>query len=355
MDAKSFRARRLLDGTPTVPKTRRVAISHRPLQHASTAGTLVAAMLSLLVACSVRSIRPPAATAIDPDDLAELWMEPRDLEERDLFYGVGGRALAPDPAAVFRFRAEKKGLRGFSPAYDVEDERGRTWNAKLGAESRPEVLASRIIWALGYHQPPTYYLANWKLERDGSESEQGNARFRPQLETLDRTGHWDWSDNPFLQTQAFRGLLVLMVFLNNWDLTLDNTAIYDLATEWEGVRRWYVVGDVGASISRNRGSVRQGTRGDIDGFQHQGFIRGVENGRVRFDWHGRDAYLLENLTTADVRWTCALLARLRPAQWDAALRAAGYAPEEAARLQASFDERIAQGMSLPETVPTPKA
>jgi len=81
----------------------------------------------------------------------------------------------------------------------------------------------------------------------------------------------------------------------------------------------------------------------------------VENGRVRFDWHGRDAYLLENLTPADVRWTCALLARLRPAQWDAALRAAGYAPEEAARLEASFDERIAQGMSLPETVPTPKA
>lgn len=280
-----------------------------------------------------------------PVELAQLWVEPRDLERRDLFYGVGGTDFAPPAKEVFHFRLEKAGA-GFSPGFKADDARGRAWDVKIGAEARPEVLASRIVWAIGYHQPPNHYLARWTLEREGESSVFGDSRFRPEFHPFERRGNWSWHENPFVDTQAFRGLLVLMAVINNWDLTVENTGLYELDREWEGARRWYVVRDVGASFSQNRGALMQGTRGDVEGFEKQGFVRGVENGRVQFDWQGPHAELFENLSPADVRWTCTLLSRLRREQWDAAFRAAGYLPDDAARLRARLDDRIAQGRSL---------
>jgi hypothetical protein len=279
-------------------------------------------------------------------DLAELWVEPRDLERRDLFHGSGGKKHAPAAEEVFRFESEKDDAFAFSPGLDVADRSGLEWSVKLGAEVHAEVLASRLLWAVGYHQPPVYHLSGWKLERAGKVSVQPSARFRPKLPGLDRKGGWSWHDNPFEGTQAFRGLLVMMIFLNNWDLTVDNTTIYELAEPWEGARRWYVVRDVGASFSRNRGALIQGTRGDIAGYEEQGFVRGVSGGHVDFDWNGPHASLFEKLTPADVRWTCGLLARIAPRQWDDAFRAAGYGPDDKRRLKAAFDRRIAQGTAL---------
>jgi hypothetical protein len=279
-------------------------------------------------------------------ELAQLWVEPRNLERRDLRYGIGGKELAPSPEEVFRFESEKDDPFAFSPGLDVKDGKGLEWSVKLGAEVHAEILASRILWAMGFHQPPVYYLARWKLDRKGETSEQPPSRFRPKLDKLKREGSWSWHENPFVRTQAFRGLLVTMVLLNNWDLTVDNTSIYDLTEPWEGARRWYVVRDVGASFSRNRGALIQGTRGDIEGYEQQGFIRGVSNGRVELDWNGPHAALFEELTPADVRWACDLLARITPRQWDDAFRAAGYGPQDAARLKAVLDERIAQGKAL---------
>jgi hypothetical protein len=299
-----------------------------------------------VVSCALKPFEGTPAPPPGPTDPAQLWVEPRNLEGRDLFYGIGGEKYAPEPAGIFRFDREKENIWASSPGLRVHDRNGRKWNVKLGAETRPEVFASRVIWALGYHQPPVYYLPTWTLERDDKQSEQPSGRFRPKLKHLDREGHWSWSDNPFIGTQAFRGLKVLMAFLNNWDLTVENTEIYELDEEWDGARRWYVVRDVGASISRNRGPLLQGTRGDIEGFEQQGFVRGVEQGRVQFDWNGPRAELFADLSPADVHWTCALLARIRPEQWDAALRAAGYAGEEAARLRKRIAERIAQGKNL---------
>jgi hypothetical protein len=306
----------------------------------------VLAMSAFAGACALELPGPSPDLPPGPVGLAQLWVEPRDLERRDLFYGIGGKELAPPTDAPFRFESEKQDIFAFSPGLDVRDEGGHKWDVKLGPEARPEVLASRIIWALGYHQPPVYHLAHWSLIREGAQSEQGSSRFRRKGRHLEKRGSWSWTDNPFEDTQAFRGLLVLMMFLNNWDLTVDNTAVYDLDKEWEGSRRWYVVRDVGASFSRNRGPLLQGTRGDLEGYEQQGFVRGVKDGKVEFDWNGPHGEFFADLTAADVRWTCRMLARIQPAQWDAAFRAAGYEPDEAARLKAQFEKRIAQGRDI---------
>src|SRR5918993_1332188 len=121
--------------------------------------------------CFLALISTPAACAPPPHtqtrvarataDVAELWQDPVDLLERDLFNGPGGSALAPPPAQAFHFVSFKTS--GTNPGYDVRDAAGRLWSVKLGIEAQSEVTTSRILWALGYHQPPTYYLPSFEL------------------------------------------------------------------------------------------------------------------------------------------------------------------------------------------------
>ena len=40
---------------------------------------------------------------------------------------------------------------------------GVEWSVKLGPEAHTEVVLSRVLSAVGYHQPPVYYLPAWQL------------------------------------------------------------------------------------------------------------------------------------------------------------------------------------------------
>ena len=97
-------------------------------------------------------MRPaPAATPPPrPEQLAELWVEPQ--PNRDLFWGVGGERLKPDPSIPYKVHETKSS--GFSMGFDVEGPAGREWSVKLPPEATTEVVASRILWGVGYHQPP---------------------------------------------------------------------------------------------------------------------------------------------------------------------------------------------------------
>jgi len=278
--------------------------------------------------------------------LAELWVEPRDADQRDLYHGIGGPNLAPAANVPYDFVSEKKVFRSFSPGYTVRDGNGTEWLVKLGPEVRAEVLASRLIWAAGYHQPPIYYVARWQMLRDGKLEVQPPAHFQPKLKRYKRKDGWSWQQNPFVGTRPFQGLIVLMLMINNWDLTDANNAIFDLVDQWDGTRRWYVVRDVGASFSRNRGAWRQGTRGDLEGFAGEQFIDGIRDGKVVFAWSGRHQDLIQDITPDEVRWIAQRLTILTPTQWADALRAAGYSAEEAALIRSKLAERIAQALQL---------
>src|SRR5688572_14409976 len=82
--------------------------------------------------------------------MAELWT-PADAS-RDLFWGPGGKRLAPDPMAKYTVIEVKRG--GFSRGYTVLDPKKEEWRVKSPPEAPTEVAASRLIWGLGYHQPP---------------------------------------------------------------------------------------------------------------------------------------------------------------------------------------------------------
>jgi hypothetical protein len=215
----------------------------------------------------------------------------------------------------------------------------------VGEEAQPEVVASRLLWAAGFHQPPTYYLPSWRLVGGPDPGVKGPARFRPKLAWLDKTGEWPWHRNPFVDTQPFRGLIVLNLMLNNADLRTPNNAIYELPVPRNGAQRWYVVRDLGASLGAT--GFIYGTRNDLNGFERQGFVTHASRERVEFDYHGRHRELLRILRAADVRWAAERWAALTPAQFRAAFAAGGYDPAITSRYVAKLQEKVAQGLALP--------
>lgn len=138
----------------------------------------------LIVGCALLTlVRAEASITTDSrEDVQELWNEPVDLERRDLFRGPPIGPSSPPENGTFAF--VKRDTSGRSPGYDVRDANGVVWSVKLGHEAQPEVVASRILWAIGFHQPPTYLVTRWTLTgQDAGAQEAG--RFRPELGRLD--------------------------------------------------------------------------------------------------------------------------------------------------------------------------
>jgi hypothetical protein len=309
--------------------------------------------LQLLVPSCARPT--PRTTLANPSDIdvARLWQAPIDLAERNLFHGAGAAALTPDPAVAYTFVKEDRS--GYSDGYDVRGPSG-LWSVKLGLEAQPEVVASRVLWAIGYHQPPTYYVERWTMV-GGQSGPKGPARFRPELPDRKVIAEWSWYENDLVGTQPFNGLIVANLILNNWDWKTSNNKVYELAASAGAPsRRVYVVQDLGASLGKTtfpallkwfpvRG-FGQGSRNDLEGFESQGLIRNIEGERVEFDYRGIHGSLLKTLTPRDVLWTCELMARLSDAQWVDAFRAAGYSDDQTRRYVAKIKAKINEGRAL---------
>ena len=315
---------------------------------------LVIALIAVAVVVGCGRITRDVRLAPDPAAMVdELWQEPTDLARRDLLSGPGGRDLMPRQT-TFTFVA--RDTSGWSPGFDVKSDNGLDWSVKLGPEAQSEVVSSRILWAIGYHQPPTYFLSQWTLA--GAESgPQQAGRFRPTVTGREVVGDWSWYENPFVGSRAFGGLIVANLILNSWDWKTSNNKIYSLDEPLNGVRRQFVVRDLGASLGRTtyptllkwfrlRG-FGQGTRNDLEGFEAQGFITGVgEDSDPDFDYRGIYRDVIDTVTLEDVRWACALLSRLTDEQWRDAFRAGGYNPQQTSRYIAKIKEKVAQGLKI---------
>jgi hypothetical protein len=311
---------------------------------------VVAAFAAALIAACAGAVAPRIPTQPPSAQLLrELWIEPGNTP-RDLYWGVGGREHAPDPRALYSL--ESKDELGFSTSYDVVDPRGVEWSAKIGPEAQTEVVVSRILWGIGYHQPPLYYLPSWTIGHGGDRRQESEARFRPKLETMERLDdYWRWGDNPFVGTPQLDGLLVVLLMLNSTDLKDDNNSLYQVQSPFvegggggTGPARWFVVRDVGAALGVTGKLFPR--RNWIDGFERSGFIVAVEGERVVFDYHGRHAELLASLTPDDVRYGARLLQRLTDQQWRDAFRAANYGTADSDRFIRRIKQKIADGLAV---------
>jgi hypothetical protein len=284
--------------------------------------------------------------------LAELWREPLDLEQRDLFHGPGGSEHVPRPVP-YTFVARKS--TGTNPGYDVRDPQGQLWSVKLGDEAQSEVTTSRVLWAVGFHQPPTYYVDRWELSNGGAP-EQPAGRFRPELPGHHVLGEWSWYDNPFIGSRPFAVLVTVNMLLNNWDLKTPNNKVYMVTNEDGRTERWYVVRDLGASLGKARQPRilswfsfmrhKQGSKNSLEDFEAHGFVKAINGQTVEFDYRGIDAALVDSVTSSDLRWACELLSRLSEQQWLDAFRAGGYTADQGTRYVRRIQEKLARARNL---------
>jgi hypothetical protein len=318
----------------------------------TTRSSAMVAMLAAACIAACAGAVAPRVPAQPPSAqlLRELWIDPG-ATPRDLYWGVGGREHAPDPQAVYV--VESKDELGFSTSYDVVDPRSVKWSAKIGPEAQTEVVVSRILWGIGYHQPPLYYLPSWNVENDGERRRESEARFRPKLDAMTRLeDYWRWADNPFVGTSQLDGLLVVLLMLNSTDLKDDNNSLYHVQPPFRETggaagtnpERWFVVRDVGAALGVTGKLFPR--RNWIDGFERAGFITAVDGDRVVFDYHGRHAELLASLTPDDVRYGARLLQRLTDQQWRDAFRAGNYGTADSDRFIRRIKQKIADGLAV---------
>jgi hypothetical protein len=297
---------------------------------------------------------PKAFTAV-------LWREPVDIASRDLFYGPGGKGHAPK--GKFTFKEED--MAGTSPKFDVVDEDGVRWRAKLGVEARPETVASRFVWAVGYFANEDYFMPVLHVENmqhlhRGShfvskDNNVSDVRLKRRLPDEKKVGIWSWAKDPFTNTREWYGLRVLMAVMNNWDLKDVNNSVYQ--TRGEPAEERYVVTDLGASFGPT--GIYKAPKGDPTAYCHSKWIKTISPEFVDFNVPSTPPitqlfnfyemprrlnllWLGHHIPRKDARWMGDLLARLSPQQIRDAFRAGGYSTDDVERFSNALERRIGE-------------
>jgi len=291
----------------------------------------------------VVSIRPTVAPAVAEQQMAELWREPTAIATADLFTGPWGAEHAPEPDATYTFVRPK--LHGNSPGLTVRDPKGMEWSVKQGGEGPVEVTLSRVLSAIGYHQPPVYFIPSFALARAGAAEPTPGGRFRAKHAALREMGDWSWQQNPFVGTKPYQGLLVVLMLFNSSDLKDSNNTVYSLTSAFEGATRWYAVRDIWSALGET--AKLDAKEGDPNLFERLPFVKGVHGRFVEFDYHGWHQELFtDRITPDEVRWACDLLAKLSDTQWRDAFRAGGFDAAVADRFIRRIKSKIEEGKRL---------
>lgn len=324
-----------------------------------------------IAAKEIKSTEAPAklaSTAAAGDGAKLFWRQPTDIQFRNLFLGSGG--TAHQPRGPFTFM--KEDLDGTNPKFVVRDKDGLMWKAKLGAEARPETVASRFVWAAGYSTPVEYFFPSLPvlqkpkhLHRGGNLAGSGdsfsNVRLKLEQKDEKKVSNWRWRKNHELTPRELNGLRVVMALINNWDLKDENNAVYaskngNSADKGADV---YMVSDLGATFGASGLGVNHDkSRGNLKAYTKSKFITKTTAEYVDFGVPAMPALINvfalphfikriglrdigKRVPRSDALWIGQLLARLSPAQIRDAFRAGGYSPEESNAFAKVVEERIA--------------
>ncbi|MFC6644570.1 hypothetical protein ACFQBQ_02985 [Granulicella cerasi] len=336
---------------------------------------VLALPLALPPTVKAQSPAPPQAKAKKDNDRtfhtaqlrhAKLREAQANVSSLDLFLGPGGADGQPKPP--FTFIDEDKN--GTNPKLNAKDATGQSWRVKLGPEARPEVVATRLLWAMGYFVEDDYVLpeatvSNLQMKRGKGEiAENGlikDARFAHKPDGQKKAGIWEWKANPFFGKREFNGLRVMMALMNNWDLKDVNNAVF---VDKDKHQQYLVVSDIGATFGGNAFNLPiANSKGNIEAYEKSGFIDKTHDGMVDFatpkapgaallktggtlvgeyfhrrgfDWIGN------NIPVEDARWMGEQLGALSHQQLVDAFRAGHFPADEVDRYVIVVENRIAQ-------------
>ncbi len=298
-----------------------------------------------------------------------LWLDPADIESRNLFYGSGGEKRQPH-GSTFTF--EKEDMHGSNPKFDVRDEAGTKWKLKLGSEARPETVATRLVWAAGFFTQDDYLVSNIHIDELPAKLHRGKqfigpdgaiqvARLKRSPEGFEKAGQWKWKDDPFENTREWNGLRVMMALINNWDLKDANNEILDRkkSADDDKPERIYLISDLGSSFGTTRlGRNHIERKGNLEFYRRSKFIVRTRANSVDFSVPGHPGFIVlvnpheyfsrlhlewigRNVPRADARWMGDVLGRLSPAQIRDAFRAGGFSDDEVEGFAQIVETRIA--------------
>jgi hypothetical protein len=322
---------------------------------------ILAIALAFLPGRAMSEMRAAAVAIAHPN--AILWKDPLDITSRNLYYGPGGKEDQPKEPLDFL----KEDMSGTNPKFDVRDAAGTKWKVKLGVEARPETVATRLMWAVGFGTNENYFLPETKVngmpprlqrgqELVGANGEIRAVRLQRHL-CGKKAGIWRWKHNPFTGTREFNGLRVMMALLNNWDLKDENNAIYPDCEKPD--TNLYEVSDLGASFGRTGESYTANmSKDNLKEYRRSKFISKVTPDYVSFNFpthlpylyvfrlplflsHQRLRWIGRRIPRSDAKWIGTYLAQLSPEQIRDAFRAAGYSPEQVEAYAATVEARIA--------------
>jgi hypothetical protein len=298
-----------------------------------------------------------------------LWHQPDNIPMLDMTSGQGGKDKMP--VAPFTFVDED--MNGTNPKMNVRDENGKKWRVKAGEEARPEVVASRLLWAMGYYANDDYLLhqatvSGVKAKRGSKEFKSGDladVRFSRKPGGQNKIGIWEWKDNPFFGTKEFNGLRVMMAVMNNWDLKDVNNSIYSDSKTGSMI---FLVNDVGASFGSNGlGWTKARSKGNVDSFRDSKFISRMTDTEVDFSTPKKPTGMLiasagttigsysmragldwigHNIPRADAKWMGSQLGQLTHEQLVDAFRAGNFPPADIDSYVSVVESRIAELQKL---------
>jgi hypothetical protein len=281
-----------------------------------------------------------------PSGTPVLWRDPGDISARNLLHGPGGEEMKPNLTSI-TFLEEETG--GYSPKFRVRDGAGKIWVAKVGKEAQPETVAARLVWAVGYVGETNYLVPCVQITGAPDPRKQvdrcegkgfANVRFEARPENVKRHTEWGWTNNPFAGTKEFKGLIVMMGLINNWDLKDANNKIVSVPGGETGQDELhYIISDLGATFGKT-GNFITHNRNEPKDFAKSKFIEKVEGGRVSFSYDGKNTGLFKDITVEDAKWIGGLLSKLTDKQLEDAFRAANYGTDDIKLLAQSLRARI---------------
>ena len=301
----------------------------------------------------------------DAKGTAVLWQDPGDIPSHNLYFGPGGKEDMPQLPVKF----VEEDTAGVSPKFDVRDQAGKKWRAKLGEEAQPEIVATRLLWAVGYITNENYLFPHLIVEGlpahlrrgqnfVGKESDVSQVRLQRHAGEGKKVGNWSWRKSPFKGTREFNGLRIMMALISNWDLKDENNAIYE--DEHKPGTKLYEVSDLGTSFGMSGKSYTDSlSKNNLPAYRRSKFVSKVTNDYVDFNFptHPPFFYIFnlplfigkfrlhwvgKHIPRADAKWVGSLLAQLSHEQIRDAFRAADYSPEQVEAYATAVEARIAQ-------------
>jgi hypothetical protein len=272
-----------------------------------------------------------------PQGKPVLW-ESVNISRRNLLTGPGGEKMRPNLSQI-TFIEEEKG--GWSKKYRIKDGAGNVWVAKIGKEAQSETAAVRLVWALGYKTEVNYLVPKITIPGKGTFT---NVRLEARPKEIKRLDEWKWKRNPFTGSNELKGLVVMMAFLNNWDLKDSNNKILHVKDRGE---LQYVISDLGATFGKI-GNLPlfwriQRSRNKPTDYRDTKLVSKVSKEReVKFKYHGKMRELMDDITVKQARWVLNLLSQLSDEQIRDAFRAANYSRNEVDILTREVKDRIAE-------------